>query len=94
MEVNIKCLVAACDTLNIRYQYVDEHKNFVMVDLHDGLLFESNVTPFNREVMASICKDKEYSYKFLHDRIAMPKTIGFIDFNVKEKYQKYVLYNS
>lgn len=94
MEINIQCLIAACDNLNIGYQYLDINKNFVMVELHDGLLFKSNVTPFNTEVMSAICKDKEYSYRLLHNRIAMPKTIGFIDFNVQDKYHKYVRYNS
>lgn len=94
METHIKCLSQACDNLNIQYQSLDAEKNFIKVELGEGLFFQSNRTPFNTEVMASICKDKEHSYKLLHNRIAMPKTIGFLDYNTGDEYQKYLNYPS
>ncbi len=94
MEAHIKCLTQACINKHIKYQYLDAEKNFIKVAVGKGLLFQQNRTPFNTEVIASICKDKEHTYQLLHKRIAMPKTIGFLDFNTHEKYQKYVNYPS
>lgn len=90
METHIKCLAQACNNQHIKYQYLDDEKNFIKVALSEGLLFQQNRTPFNTEVIASICKDKEHTYQLLHNQIAMPKTIGFLDFNTHDHYQKYV----
>lgn len=94
METHIKCLTQACNNQQIKYQYLDAEKNFIRVALGDGLLFQQNRTPFNTEVIASICKDKEHTYQLLHKQIAMPKTIGFLDFNTHDQYQQYVNYPS
>ncbi len=94
METHIKCLTQACDNQHIKYQYLDNEKNCIKVALGEGLLFQQNRTPFNTEVIASICKDKEHTYQLLHKQIAIPKTIGFLDFNTHDHYQKYVNYPS
>lgn len=94
MEVHIKCLKQACDNQQITYENLDDEKNFIKVALGEGLLFQQNRTPFNTEAIAAICKDKEHTYQLLHKQIAMPKTIGFLDFNTHDHYQKYVNYTS
>lgn len=94
MEIHIKCLTQACDNQHIAYESLDDEKNFIKVAIGEGLLFQQNRTPFNTEAIAAICKDKEHSYQLLHKQIAMPKTIGFLDFNTHDHYQKYVGYPS
>ena len=94
METHIKCLTQACDKQKIKYQILDDEKNVIKVALGEGLLFQQNRTPFNTEVIASICKDKGHTYQLLHQQIAMPKTIGFLDFNTHDHFQKYVNYPS
>jgi len=94
VETHIKCLTQACDKQNIKYQSLDDEKNVIKVALGDGLLFQQNRTPFNTEVIASICKDKGHAYQILNKQIAMPKTIGFLDFNTHDHFQKYVNYPS
>lgn len=94
MEIHIKCLTQACENLNKQYQYLDTDKNLIRVDMGNTLFFQSNRTPFNTEVTASICRDKEHSYRLLHKQIAMPKTIGFLDVNIGDQYRNYVRYNS
>ncbi len=94
MEIHIKCLIQACINQNIKYKSIDIEQNFISVALAGGLLFQNNRTPFNSEVMASICKDKEHAYHLLSNLIAMPKTFGFLDFNTHDNYKKYVNYAS
>lgn len=94
METHIKCLTQACIRQNIKYQSLDNEQNFIHVALGEGLLFQQNRTPFNTEVMATICKDKEHTYQLLYQQIAMPKTMGFLDFNTPDQYKKYIHYSS
>ena len=42
--------------------------------------------------MAKICLDKAHTHALLSDNIKMPKTISFLDYNVKEHYKKYLKY--
>ncbi len=44
--------------------------------------------------MGGVCKDKEHTYNLLHEHVLMPKTVGFLDYNVAEEYQKYLKYRS
>lgn len=90
MEVHIKCLTQACDNQQIKYESLDDENNFIKVAIGKGLLFQQNRTPFNTEAIAAICKDKEHTYQLLHKHVAMPKTIGFLDFNTHDHFQKYV----
>ncbi len=94
MEIHIKCLTQACDNQKIKYQSLDNENNVIKIALGEGLLFQQNRTPFNTEVIASICKDKGHTYQILHTQVAMPKTIGFLDFNTHDHFQKYVNYPS
>lgn len=66
---------------------IGDERNLVKVKMGPGMIFQNNRTPFNTEAMAAICKDKEYSFELLHNRIAMPKTIGFLNYIIKEKYR-------
>ncbi|MEM9220084.1 MAG: hypothetical protein AAGD25_37875 [Cyanobacteria bacterium P01_F01_bin.150] len=91
MEKQIFCLIKACEQLDIKYDFIDKENNVVRVHLPSGLnYFESNKTPFNTEVMFGLFKDKMHSYELLNSCVRMPKTISFLDFNVSEKYKKYL----
>lgn len=95
METYLSCLIKACQQIGLDYQFLDKEHNFIRVYTgSDPLYFQINKTPFNTAVMASICIDKEHSYLLLSNSINMPKTIGFLDYNVAAQYQKYLNYNS
>ncbi len=95
MEVNIKCLISACDKLSIKHEPIDQHGNLVKVLHKSGdLYFQISTPPFNTAVMANICADKEHSYNLLKNKIRIPRTKGFLDFNTDEKYQTYIEFDS
>ena len=95
MEAYLACLIRACDELGFDYEFFDKEKNFLQVNLNGkSLHFQINRTPFVSAVMAGICKDKEHSYLMFKDSINMPKTIGFLDYTVEEKFLKYLTYDS
>ena len=95
MESYIKCLIKACQDIGLDYQFLDREKNFVCIKLNgETLHFQINRTPFNSAVMAGICKDKEHAYLMFKNSIKMPNTIGFLDYTVEERYQKYLTYKS
>lgn len=95
MERHISCLVEACTRLALNYEFIDNEKNFVRVRIQDRWeYFEVNKTPLNTEVEYGICKDKMHSYELLNKYVNMPKTIPFLDFEIEEKYKKYLAYDS
>lgn len=95
MQNHIACLIQACQTLNINYEFVDKDKNFVKVLIGDTHhYFHANRTPFNTEAVAGICKDKDHTYQLLSNTVRMPKTLAFLDFRVDKHYQRYVIYKS
>ncbi len=95
MELHIACLIQACQDIGLEYQFLDREHNFVRIWINnDPLYFQLNKTPFNSAVMASICIDKEHTYRLFQDAIRMPKTIGFLDYNTVSRYQKYLTFTS
>ena len=92
MEAHIACIVRACERLRIGFRYVDKNENYVIVE--DRFHFQLNRTPFNTESMAGLCKDKEHQYELLHELVRMPKTAGYLDFNVPASYRQYVTHES
>lgn len=92
MQSTISCLIKACELNNTPYQTFDDNGHCLMVN--DQWFFQINRTPFNTESMAALCKDKEHQYQLLQDKIRMPKTLGFMDFNVKSKFADYLKHKS
>lgn len=91
MEKNIKCLVEACNNLGIKYEWVDKESNFLRIMLCGVWeYFRINKTPFNSEVVYSICKDKMHTFHLLSNTVRMPDTISFLDWKIDEKYRKYL----
>jgi glutathione synthase/RimK-type ligase-like ATP-grasp enzyme len=92
---NIRCLVRACEELDIPYTYHDENHNFVgLTNAGKNIYFANATTPFNDESVARICKDKEFTYRLLKNKVLMPQTTGFLDPECQEKYRKYLKYFS
>ena len=95
MEKNIKCLIDACKKISLKYEFIGNEDNFLRINVSGKWeYFQLNKTPFNSEVTYGICKDKMHTYKLLHPRVRMPKTISFLDFGVEKKYQHYVRHTS
>lgn len=94
MEWNIKCLAQACDQLGLAYRFLDAEQNLLSLEDFPGHWFQLNRSPFNNETLARICKDKQHTYDWLHEQVSMPKTMGFLDYQIDEKYQSYLRYKS
>lgn len=92
MENTIACITEACKNLGLNYRYFDKNKNFIVIE--EQHYFQLNRTPFNNEAMAALCRDKEHQYECLNQQVQMPKTMGFLDYNTKDHYQKYLRHNS
>jgi glutathione synthase/RimK-type ligase-like ATP-grasp enzyme len=87
----MKCLRAACERLGISYAVHDLNGNFMSVIAGGPRYFVNYGTPFNNDAISKICKDKEFTYRLLHDVIRMPKTMAYFDPNFgREEYQKFV----
>lgn len=90
MEKNTQCLVQACEALKLHYQFLDADQTLLKVSFPWGAeYFPLNRTPFNNEAAFAICRDKKYSYDLLHNVVKMPKTLAYMDINVRETYQGY-----
>lgn len=92
MQANIRCITKACQRIGLEYRFIDANKN--CLEVAGELYFQLNRSPFNIESMAALCKDKEHHYNMLKDRVNIPKTIGFLDFDSKDIYQEYLTYDS
>ncbi|MCJ8268770.1 MAG: hypothetical protein MJK04_05125 [Psychrosphaera sp.] len=92
MQSNIRCITQACDLNGLTYRYIDTNQNCMAVE--ELLIFQLNRTPFNVESMAGFCKDKEHHYDLLKDKINMPKTLGFLDYDSQEIFKQYLHFDS
>lgn len=93
MIPQIKCLIKAANSLNLPYECYDKEHNFISTDLGEKkLTFQKNRTPFNSEVEASICLDKEYTYQLLKNYIKMPPTIGYLDPKCFQSFPEYTIF--
>ncbi|NEP13961.1 MAG: alpha-L-glutamate ligase, partial [Symploca sp. SIO2C1] len=95
MLTNIRVLIAACQELNIDFEFLHPNHNFVQIKINDNSYFFLNyATPFNSEVDASIFKDKGLTYQLLKDTVSIPYTVSFLSPFCKEKYRKYLEYQN
>lgn len=91
MIVNIKCLIEACNQLNIKYSQFKEAENLIQVTKNSVNYFFINCTvPLNRQDVAKICIDKDFTIKVLNNVVRMPKTLSFFDPNAGKEFQCYV----
>ena len=86
----IKCVVKACEQLKIPYRFFDENQNFLGIELPAPYYFVNFATPFGRQDLARIYKDKVYTFQLLHTVIRTPFTRGFLDPLCRESYRHYV----
>jgi glutathione synthase/RimK-type ligase-like ATP-grasp enzyme len=89
MLENIKCLINACDEIGVPYKALDSNKNFIAIGFRKKHFFVNTTTPFNSQDVAAIANDKEFTYLLLKDAVQMPKTIGYVDPYVPEKFWEY-----
>jgi glutathione synthase/RimK-type ligase-like ATP-grasp enzyme len=89
-NANIRCLKTACERLGIPYFLLDENGNFLSLNVGGrNFYFANYATPFNTDSVSRICKDKDFSYRLLKTKVAMPDTLAFLDPNSDEKYKGY-----
>lgn len=95
MEKQIISLIKACEHIGLTHHFIDAEKNLVQVTFPWGVeYFQINKTPFNREVVMGLFRDKKHTYDLLHAHINMPKTRSFLDFDVPMEYRHYCNHHS
>jgi glutathione synthase/RimK-type ligase-like ATP-grasp enzyme len=95
MNVNISSLIKACNDLRLEYSQIDNHGDFFQVKIKNKLFFFHDVvTPLNSEIVSKIALDKEFTYQLLNQSINMPKTMGYLDPEVKREKLNYVKFKN
>ena len=86
----LSCLIEACRLEEIPYEIVDQHGNLIKLNINQqSYYFANSSTPWNNNSLATICIDKEFSYRILHKSILMPKTIGFVNPHLASRFAIY-----
>ena len=79
MLVTLQLFVKACQKLDIPYETFHNSQNLLRIKLeHQYYYFVNNRTPFNSESINTLFKDKEYTYSLFHQKITMPRSVGFL----------------
>lgn len=90
MNQNIIALKKACEELNLQYKVLDKDNLFLSVVMNEKeYFFIQNQVPLSLQVHSKIAVDKEYTYLLLKDSVPMPKTKGYLDPYVADKFQNY-----
>ncbi|NES18656.1 MAG: alpha-L-glutamate ligase [Symploca sp. SIO3E6] len=93
MLTNIRVLIAACQDLNIDFEFLHPARNFVKVIIkHKPYFFVNYATPFNTQSNARIFLDKGHNYHLLKDKINTPKTVSFLSPFCEPNYREYLDY--
>lgn len=86
-SINTKIIEDVAREMDLSCVRHDVAGNFISVKAgRQKFFFSYEKTPFNSEIAAEICKDKEFAYKILHNSVLMPKTIGFLNPDYSGKY--------
>lgn len=95
MLVTLQLFVKACQKLDIPYETFHNSQNLLRIKLeHQYYYFVNNRTPFNSESINTLFKDKEYTYSLFHQKINMPRSVGFLSPFCEEQYQPCLVYQS
>jgi len=93
MLTNIRVLIAACQDLNIDFEFLHPAGNFVKVIIKNKPYFFVNYsTPFNTQSNARIFLDKGHSYHLFKDKINTPKAVSFLSPFCEPNYKQYLDY--
>ncbi len=91
MNTNLKILALACQQTHLPYRTLHPSGNLLEVRIHNKpFLFLNWATPLNDQTTTQLCKDKEYFYRAAKDYVQMPKTVGYLNPDCEEQYQKYL----
>lgn len=95
MITNIQFWTTACQELNIDHEIYHHTKKILkVIKRSHPYYFVNTNTPFNSQSVSKLAIDKDYTYCLLKDKIAMPKTKGFLYPFCQEKYHKYLTHDS
>jgi len=88
--ISHQAIIEACKKLNITYTL--SHKDNILLTVYLGkpLYFIQAHTPFDREDIARICKDKDLSYTLLKDICTIPKWKSYLDPAVTKEYKDFI----
>ena len=91
MTTQIDCLKKACANLNIQFEILDQEGLFLNIKINgQNQYFISNKTPLDKHITTNIVTDKFRSYQLLKSLIKMPKSMVFMDPQVKNSYKQHL----
>lgn len=76
MNSNIRCLIKACQALNIEYQILHSSENLVLIA--NKYIFTNWATPLLSHAEYRLLVDKEYTQTLFSSVIQMPKTKAYL----------------
>jgi glutathione synthase/RimK-type ligase-like ATP-grasp enzyme len=95
MNTNLKILARACQQAQLPYRSLHPSGNLLEVTIGNRpRLFLNWATPLNDQSTTQLCKDKEYFYRAAKDHLQMPNTVGYLNPDCEEQYQKYLEHHS
>lgn len=88
--VTHQAIINACEKLHIPYILTHKDNILLTVNLDKPLYFVQAHTPFDREDIYRICKDKDLSYTMLKGICNVPKWMSFLDPEVTKEYENFI----
>lgn len=86
---NTRCLLKASLDLGLSCQTFDESKNLIIIKTPKGdLLFSNHHNPFNFQSFSAVCRDKDFTYRILKNKVSMPEHFSIVDKNYFDKNLK------
>jgi len=92
----IEWTIEACKKYKISYSFPDNSGQILQIQKNSQSHFYIHqTTPINSQSSCRLAEDKFFCYNVLHkNKICTPKTMGFLDPFVEEKYQNFRDYKS
>jgi glutathione synthase/RimK-type ligase-like ATP-grasp enzyme len=91
MNVNLQCLLAACELEGRAYRVSHRSQNVVAVGRHYFVNWSVPLLPYS---LGRLCTDKDYTYQVFHGCVRMPRSHSFLSPFVATDYQQYLEYST
>lgn len=87
MNINLQCLVAACELEGRSYRVFHPSRNVIAVGQHYFVNWSVPLLPYS---LGRLCTDKDYTYHVFHEHVRMPRSRSFLSPFVATEYQPYL----
>ena len=93
--IHLEILKQVLQSLNLGHSVLDANGNLIQVKLNGNYYYFANSqTPFNRQDIVAVCRDKQFTHLALDGKINQPKTIGYLDPFCDIRYEKYKYFDN